>query len=296
VKWSDDSTANPRTDTHVKADLSVTASFAINTYTLTYTAVGTHGSIVGASPQTVNYDTSGSAVTATPNLGYSFVSWSDGVLTASRTDTHVKANLSVSASFADVTPPTISGTPSDITTQPTSTSGAAVTYTSPTATDLADGTVSVTCSPASGSTFALGTTLVTCSAHDAAGNYASTHFNVNVLYNWTGFFQPIDNDPTCNSVKAGSAIPVKFSLGGNQGMNIFASGYPIVSAGSCTGAAVDPVEETSTAGNSSLNYDATSGQYIYVWKTEKAWAGLAKRLTIVFADGTTHFARFTFTK
>jgi hypothetical protein len=299
VSWSDGVLTASRTDTHVTADISVSASFAINTYTLTYTAVGTHGSIVGASPQTVNYDTSGSAVTATPNLGYSFVSWSDGVLTASRTDTHVTANVSVSASFADVTPPTISGTPGDITTQPTSLAGATVTYTAPTATDLADGTVSVTCSPASGSTFALGTTLVTCSAHDAAGNYASTHFNVNVLYNWTGFFQPLNPDPTvCNVVKAGSAIPLKFSLGGNQGMSIFANGYPFVSTGTCAGASLDPITdgETVTAGNSNLNYDATADQYVYVWKTDKSWAGKAVRLTIVFADGTTHYARFSFTK
>ncbi len=44
VKWSDNKTANPRTDTNVTADLSVSASFAIDTFTLTYTA-GAHGSI-----------------------------------------------------------------------------------------------------------------------------------------------------------------------------------------------------------------------------------------------------------
>ena len=33
VKWSDDSTANPRTDTSVTANIAVTASFAIDTFT-----------------------------------------------------------------------------------------------------------------------------------------------------------------------------------------------------------------------------------------------------------------------
>ena len=44
VNWSDGSTANPRTDTNVTAKCRVTANFAINTYTLTYTAGanGTH--------------------------------------------------------------------------------------------------------------------------------------------------------------------------------------------------------------------------------------------------------------
>ena len=39
-------------------------------------------------------------MTAVPNAGYHFVSWSDGVLTAARTDTNVHANISVTASFA----------------------------------------------------------------------------------------------------------------------------------------------------------------------------------------------------
>src|SRR3569623_3241976 len=51
--------------------------------------------------------------------------------------------------------------------------GIAVTYTNPTATDNVDASVSVSCSPASGSVFALGTTTVTCSAQDAAGNTAT---------------------------------------------------------------------------------------------------------------------------
>ena len=67
-----------RTDANVTANMSVTASFAINTYTLTYTA-GANGTITGATPQTVNHGGNGTAVTAVPNTGYHFVSWSDGV-------------------------------------------------------------------------------------------------------------------------------------------------------------------------------------------------------------------------
>ncbi len=99
VKWSDDSTANPRTDTNITAALSVTASFAINTYTLTYTA-GPGGTISGVTPQTVEYGGNGTEVIATSSIGYHFVSWSDGVLTAARTDTQVIADLTVAATFA----------------------------------------------------------------------------------------------------------------------------------------------------------------------------------------------------
>src|SRR5207249_1724318 len=99
VKWSDNSTTNPRTDANVTANISVTANFAIDQYTLTYTA-GANGTLTGTSPQTVDYDGSGTAVTAVPNSHYHFVNWSDGSTANPRTDTHVTANISVTANFA----------------------------------------------------------------------------------------------------------------------------------------------------------------------------------------------------
>jgi hypothetical protein len=67
--------------------------------TLTYNA-GAGGSISGTTPQTVASGANGSQVTAVPNAGYHFVQWSDGVKTASRTDTNVTANITVTAVFA----------------------------------------------------------------------------------------------------------------------------------------------------------------------------------------------------
>ena len=81
------------------ADCTVIANFAINTYTLTYTA-GANGTISGTSPQTVNYGANGTAVTASPNTGYHFVQWSDSSTANPRTDSNVTADLSVTASFA----------------------------------------------------------------------------------------------------------------------------------------------------------------------------------------------------
>jgi trimeric autotransporter adhesin len=69
------------------------------TYTLSYSA-GANGTISGNTRQTVATGGSGTQVTAVPNTGYQFVSWSDGVMTASRTDTNVTRNISVTASFA----------------------------------------------------------------------------------------------------------------------------------------------------------------------------------------------------
>ena len=83
-------------DVHVNH--SVTATFAMSIYTLTYNA-STGGTINGTPSQTVNCSANGTAVTAVPNAGYNFSRWSDGVLTASRTDTNVSRNITVTAIF-----------------------------------------------------------------------------------------------------------------------------------------------------------------------------------------------------
>lgn len=144
----------------------------------------------------------------------------------------------------------------------------------------------------------VGAFTATCSgATDNAGNAAGpASVNYSVIYAWDGFFQPVDNN-ALNVTKAGSAIPVKFSLTGYQGMNIFAAGYPRSVAISCsTEQVADTIEETVTAGQSSLNYDATSDQYNYVWKTDKAWATTCRRLEVKLNDGTLHTANFQFKK
>jgi hypothetical protein len=119
--------------------------------------------------------------------------------------------------------------------------------------------------------------------------------NYSVIYDWTGFFQPVDNN-NLNVAKAGSAIPVKFNLGGNQGLNIFSTGYPASKTVACGSidASTDNIEETWNAGGSSLVYDATAQQYVYVWKTEKSWASTCRRLDVKLIDGTVHSAYFKF--
>ncbi|MEN9933493.1 MAG: hypothetical protein RLZZ387_72 [Chloroflexota bacterium] len=116
-------------------------------------------------------------------------------------------------------------------------------------------------------------------------------------YSFDGFFQPIDNVPAINAARAGSAIPVKFSLGADRGLAVLVPGFPISNGVPCAlGAAVDGIEETVTAGGSSLAYDPATGQYTYVWKTDRAWAGTCRDLVVVFKDGTVRRASFTFTR
>ena len=141
----------------------------------------------------------------------------------------------------------------------------------------------------------VGTKSVTCYAMDNAGNTNSASVLYSVVYIFTGFSSPVDNLPTLNLVNAGRAIPVKFGLGGDQGLNIFAAGYPKSEQVTCSSTApVDGVETTLTAGSSGLSYDPASDQYTYVWKTDKSWAGMCRQLVLKLIDGTFHRANFKF--
>ena len=104
IDWSDSSTENPRTDLSVTVDVAVMANFAIQTYTLNYTA-GANGSISGTTSQTVDSGTDGTAVTAVPAPPYVFIDWSDSSTENPRTDTSVTADVNVTASFSLVPNP-----------------------------------------------------------------------------------------------------------------------------------------------------------------------------------------------
>ncbi len=115
------------------------------------------------------------------------------------------------------------------------------------------------------------------------------------VYDFSGFFAPVDNLPTLNSAKAGSSIPVKFSLGGDQGLNIFAGGSPGSQTVACSsGAPIDVIEQTTSAGAGTLQYDSVTDQYTYVWKTQKSWAGTCRQLVVELADGQQHEGQFIF--
>jgi hypothetical protein len=144
-------------------------------------------------------------------------------------------------------------------------------------------------------------------AEDKAGNTNSASATYTVHYSWNGFFQPIDNNPdqsgnvayatVWNSAKAGQAIPVKFSLNGNQGLSIFATGFPKSTKVTCPSALpVLDLIETYASTTSGLQYDASADQYIYVWKTTSSLAGTCQRLDVKLVDGTFHYAFFKFTK
>jgi uncharacterized repeat protein (TIGR01451 family) len=235
----------------------------------------------------VSETSSGAGSVASPRVILRTFSATDGSgNTASATQT---------ITVTDPTPPTI-GCPANITTYLPLNSTAVTTSATfaATASDNCEAPV-VSYNPALNSSLPVGTTTVTATATDGGGNTASCTFDVTVLYNFTGFFAPVNNLPTSNVVNAGKAIPVKFSLSGDKGLNIFAPNSP--SSGLIICNSSDPatdLTDTVTAGGSSLSYDASTDQYVYVWKTESSWAGTCRQLVVTLNDGSIHRANFKF--
>jgi hypothetical protein len=112
-----------------------------------------------------------------------------------------------------------------------------------------------------------------------------------ITWPYTGFFSPIVNPPGVNPAKAGSAVPVKFSLGGDRGLAILADGYPVSVQVNCvTGATIGSPAPTSS--DDGLTF--ANGQYSYAWRTSKSWAGTCRQLRVLLVDGTLHTALFSF--
>ena len=148
-------------------------------------------------------------------------------------------------------------------------------------------------------TSSVGPKSVTVTARDNVGHEVSATCAYSVIFDFTGFLPPIDNPVTgkMNGVKAGSSVPVKFKLGGYQGLGVLAAGYPKSAEFPCGSAPVDVVPDAElasifSASGNGLSYDMLSEEYSYVWKTDKAWAGKCRQLVVKFVDGQSRFVNF----
>ena len=97
-----------------------------------------------------------------------------------------------------------------------------------------------------------------------------------------------------NGVKAGSSVPIKFSLADKPGIGAIAPGYPKSAPMTCGATQpIDDLEDTAAAGSSGWSYN--NGEYQYNWKTETSWTG-CRQFTLKLPDGTLKTANFKFKK
>lgn len=134
----------------------------------------------------------------------------------------------------------------------------------------------------------------TVTAKDAL-NRARSQTVTYQIWTFTGFLPPIENPPMVNVAKAGNSVPIKFSLGGDRGLNLFAPGYPASAPMQCPSSApTHPIDTTNSTSTPGLTYDKKSNQHTYTWKTQTFWAGTCRQLTLLFAGGEVRTALFQF--
>ncbi|GFO65098.1 InlB B-repeat-containing protein [Geomonas paludis] len=96
------SSANPLVLTGVTGNMALSAAFAINSYTVSYTA-GDHGTLTGTAAQSVDHGGSTAAVSAVAATGYHFLGWtgSNGFTSSANplVLAGVTGNVAVSATF-----------------------------------------------------------------------------------------------------------------------------------------------------------------------------------------------------
>lgn len=151
-----------------------------------------------------------------------------------------------------------------------------------TATDAVSGVDgSCTGSVSGGTTNGVGSFPYTARAADLAGNVTVQTITYDVVYAWNGFAQPVNDTAgqvgsTTSVFKAGSSVPLRFSLANAQGQVVVPTTAPIWVMPAQGGAMSTPVNEQvySDAADSGQVYRATGSTWNYNWSTKglgSAW-------------------------
>ncbi|MBC7591594.1 MAG: BNR-4 repeat-containing protein [Salinibacterium sp.] len=133
-------------------------------------------------------------------------------------------------------------------------------------------------------------------AVDTAGNMSEVGvLDFVELWGFGGFQGAVLDAPEFTRANAGRAIPLSFTIGGDRGMEIFAKGSPATQPIDCeTGEILGEPENLESAREPLLTFDPDTGVYTVVWRTDHAWAGTCRMVSMSLGDGSTHRALFRF--
>lgn len=139
-------------------------------------------------------------------------------------------------------------------------------------------------------TRSVGTKTFTVRASDEHGKTATLTHTYKVVYTFSGFDSPVSESGSIEDAKAGEAIPLKFSLQGNMGLNVVAATtWQAVSCSDWSGLAAG------TTGQGRLSYNASNDRYLDLLATDPSWKGSCRTVTLELADGTHQTVRVQFT-
>jgi hypothetical protein len=106
-----------------------------------------------------------------------------------------------------------------------------------------------------------------------AGRFTGTMVPI-TTYAASGFLPPVNATPTLTTTRAGSTLPLKWTLADKQGFavsDLNAVASIAYKPSSCSAFSTDPANSlgAQAAGGSPLRYDALANQYVYNWQTPK---------------------------
>ncbi len=122
------------------------------------------------------------------------------------------------------------------------------------------------------------------SSNDAGAPVITVPVSLQVEYPVSGLPSGLD------FLAAGQRNPIRFTLDGDRGTGVLATGSPTTAPVDC-----DTLQPTAAAARTTggpLTYDAATDTYRFPWLVPAAWAGTCRSLNVSFDDGTTHTAYY----
>ena len=183
------------------------------------------------------------------------------LVTCTATDSFGSASANFPIFVQDVGSPVVT-VPADIIT-----GNPVVTFTA-SAVDAVNGSLPVTCGPASGSTFPLGTTVVTCFAYDAQDNFGMASFNVTVTNG------PVLTLPANIFVEATTSAGVAVSFTATATDNATISCTPASGSTFPLGTTTVNCTASASTGTTTGSFTVTVNRTVAALSPAKEWLGL----------------------
>jgi hypothetical protein len=148
----------------------------------------------------------------------------------------------------------------------------------------------------------VGSHTFTVTATDNAGNSSAVSVTYNVPgYTFDGFYSPIMNPPSLNTVTAGNTAPFKFRVFDTAGKEVtgtsgFSFAWRTISCQSPFGEVTPEPYATAATSNPTFRYDTNSKFFVFNAQTSKQWNGACRRFAVTLPDKTTRYAYVTFIK
>ncbi len=135
-----------------------------------------------------------------------------------------------------------------------------------------------------------GTFDFTVVADDGAGNETTVTHGYTVDEppppgGFEGFVGPIHDGSV---VRAGSVVPIAFSLGGFHGLDVLADGSPTSAPVDCNDPGEPVGDDEPAASADGLLFDDATGTYTFAWQTDRSWARTCRAFAVKLRDGSVH--------